>query len=136
MKASNLSFANLSNSPFVFPAQPISGTVLISCPRNSCFNLLGRHSSNKTFTISGQEGFLEIFKCLGGLLTGNGGKIFEELIQGLAFFEVINQSLHKHTGSHKYKNSPKNFQRAANDSAMNHKIFPPQTAEQSIPYLV
>lgn len=80
--------------------QPISWTVLTSWPGKSRRSRQSRHSSSSSFISGGREqavpGCLDEANDLRALY---GGKADQEIVNGIAAFEVVHQILHRHPGT-------------------------------------
>src|SRR5262249_13493347 len=97
-KTSNSRSARRSNSPFRLLAQPTSGAVRAAWPTSSRLSPRGRHSSSRTRT--GEQRFLRLLQRGDGLFLRNRREVLEELRERLARFEIVEERLERHAGSH------------------------------------
>src|ERR1700682_176199 len=93
-----------SNSPFLLPDQPISGTVRTSWPANSRPRRRGTHSSRR-MRMSHQH-LLRQFQRRHSLLAAHGRKVFEELAQRFAGLQVVEQAADRNARAHKDGRAP------------------------------
>src|SRR5262249_37679861 len=95
-----VAFGELQELAVSLLAQPISGAVFVSWPGSSRLRRRGRHSSSRTRT--GEKGFFGLLQRGDCLRLRDGREVFQEFRKRLAGFEVIDQSLKRHTRSHEY----------------------------------
>src|SRR4030095_3699383 len=111
-KTSNSAEARASSWPLFLLSHPISGAVLTSWPTRSRFRRLGRHSSSRTRT--GEERLLGLLQGRDGVFASAGGEILEDLRQGLARFEVVQQGLERHPSANEHRCATHDLRMAMN----------------------
>ena len=106
-RASKLSLARRSNSPFFVPDQPSDCAVLTRCPVSSAARALGRFSSSRTRTaqhvVAGQ------LQCCECLVLRDRRKLFEELVQRLSSFEVVEERLNWYSRTAEDRRAPRDI---------------------------
>src|SRR5690349_12895861 len=86
-----------SSSPFFLPDQPISGTVRKSWPGSSRRKRRGAHSSSR-IRMAHQD-LLGESQRRHRLLTSHAREVLQELVEGFAGFQVVEQGADGDTGT-------------------------------------
>src|SRR2546427_2967768 len=95
------------------PVQPIAATVRTSCSGSNLASRRGSDSSRRTRT--GGQQVSDEFENGDRLFTAHGGKVVQELVQGVPASEVVYQILHGNAGPTEDRRAPKNLWIAVND---------------------
>src|SRR3954451_2406552 len=88
-------------------------TVLTACSVSSHFKGLGTHSSSST-RMSDQHPLREL-QDGHGLLPSHAREVIQEGVEGLSTFEIVQQSLHRHTRSHEDGGAPQDVRIRVDD---------------------
>src|SRR3989442_4844635 len=102
-------------SPFLTPVQPRPTTVWTSCPCSSRARSTGRCSSRRTRT--GQERIASEVERSDGLLAPDGRELPEELVEGLAALEVVEEGLDRDPGADENRRAAEDVGVAVEDLA-------------------
>ena len=112
--------ARRRSSPFLTPAQPLSVTVLTSCPRSCSRNVRGTHSSSST-RIRDQMPLGQLERR-DSKVSWNRWEVVEKPLQSVPALDVIDQRLHRDPGTDEDRRSPQNFGVGMNDGGSVHNV--------------
>src|SRR5262245_35493031 len=96
-------------------------TVWTSWPTMDLARRESTHSSRRTLR-AGRTSLLRFLKERDHLFLGNRRKPLQEIRNGFASFEIINQRLHGHTSATKYGRSAHNFRLDSYDALLHDKL--------------
>src|SRR2546426_11922203 len=103
------------SSPFVMPVQPRPATVSTRWPWSAAAKSSGSCSSRRTRT-SQQRSAREVERG-DRLVASHGWELAEELVQGFAPFEVVEQRLYRDAGADEHGGAAENLRVAVHDVA-------------------